>query len=504
MGNALVAALAQEEIEAAEERIKASVEETVKAERHTTDILVTEQAAHFQEVLVSRLPVEVEAKVADEVPPRVAAYIEAHPAPPGKDGEPGKAGIDGANGSDGEGISWRGPWKAGSYDAQDAVELDGSSYIARARTRAKPPGGAWDLMAKRGSDGGTVFRPSLTGGGGSSSSGSGLPVGGVQGQALVKASATNGDAVWGPFGLLPDPGVVWAAGTRALGYRISVPGTNLSFLVWEVTTAGTTGVSIPDFEAVPLNSAPITDGTVVWTFQGYVGKVIGGKSLEATRASDGSTGSSVILEDAQTGAAGDLYIRGGHGAAGNDGGKVGIQGGFSDAGAIDRAYLEVTAGDVGDLRGGRIYALAGSSELGNVGAQFIIYGGDDDGANGGRIQLIGGDGIAGNKGGFAEIRAGFGALASVGADIFLEGGAADGVTPGRVQLTTDGVTGNAGQVLTAQGDTTAIWDDPAGGLTPGSYTISNDTTDRTFNANATTLDELADIVATLIRDLGGA
>ena len=43
-----------------------------------------------------------------------------------------------------------------------------------------------------------------------------------------------------------------------------------------------------------------------------------------------------------------------------------------------------------------------------------------------------------------------------------------------------------------------------GGLTPGSYTLSNDTTDRTFNADATTIDELADVVATLIRDLGGA
>lgn len=34
------------------------------------------------------------------------------------------------------------------------------------------------------------------------------------------------------------------------------------------------------------------------------------------------------------------------------------------------------------------------------------------------------------------------------------------------------------------------------------YTITNDTTDRTFDANATTLDELADVLATLIKDLG--
>lgn len=35
------------------------------------------------------------------------------------------------------------------------------------------------------------------------------------------------------------------------------------------------------------------------------------------------------------------------------------------------------------------------------------------------------------------------------------------------------------------------------------FTITNDATDRGYNANATTLDELADVVATLIRDLAG-
>ncbi len=34
------------------------------------------------------------------------------------------------------------------------------------------------------------------------------------------------------------------------------------------------------------------------------------------------------------------------------------------------------------------------------------------------------------------------------------------------------------------------------------YTITNDTTDRTFDANSTTLDEIADVLATLIEDLG--
>jgi hypothetical protein len=43
----------------------------------------------------------------------------------------------------------------------------------------------------------------------------------------------------------------------------------------------------------------------------------------------------------------------------------------------------------------------------------------------------------------------------------------------------------------------------SGGLTAGTYSVSNPTTDRTFDADDTSLDELADIVGTLISDLGG-
>lgn len=423
----------------------------------------------------------------------------------GTDGQQGPPGEDGPDGEDGLGISWRGPWKAGWYDEQDAVEFEGSSYIARTRTRAKPPKGAWDLMAKRGADGqgGVIYRSSGPGGGSSSGTGSGLPAGGVQGQALVKASSTDGDAVWGPFGLLPDPGATWPTATVVtLGQRISVPGTNLSSLVWEVTTAGTTGGTIPDFEGVPLGSGTIADNTVTWTFRGYVNKVIGGQSLEAPADLDGSTGSSIITEAGLPGVAGDLYIRGGHGAAGNDGGKVAIQGGFSDAGAIERAYLEVTGAEVGNERGGHVYALAGPSANGNVGASFRIYGGDDDTGRGGPVQFNGGDGSAGQTGGFAELAAGSGSGAVAGGQLRALGGNADGVTPGRVTIRTDDLTGDLGDVLTAQGDGTAIWA-PGGGLSGSAqtYTESNVTTDRTYNANATSIDELADALGTLIGDL---
>jgi hypothetical protein len=41
---------------------------------------------------------------------------------------------------------------------------------------------------------------------------------------------------------------------------------------------------------------------------------------------------------------------------------------------------------------------------------------------------------------------------------------------------------------------------PAG----SAYTASNGTTDRTFDANSTSIDELADVIATLIADLKAA
>jgi hypothetical protein len=36
---------------------------------------------------------------------------------------------------------------------------------------------------------------------------------------------------------------------------------------------------------------------------------------------------------------------------------------------------------------------------------------------------------------------------------------------------------------------------------PAAYTVSNGSVDRTFDANSTTIDELSDIIATLISDL---
>lgn len=42
------------------------------------------------------------------------------------------------------------------------------------------------------------------------------------------------------------------------------------------------------------------------------------------------------------------------------------------------------------------------------------------------------------------------------------------------------------------------------GSSPPVYTVTNATTDRTYDANATTLDEIADVLGTLIADLKAA
>lgn len=74
----------------------------------------------------------------------------------GKDGKNGRDGKDGKDGADGKpGLRWRGIYETGvTYDEDDAVELEGSSWIARRRT-ANMPGLSrdWDLLARRGAPG---------------------------------------------------------------------------------------------------------------------------------------------------------------------------------------------------------------------------------------------------------------------------------------------------------------------------------------------------------------
>lgn len=153
---------------------------TVRAER---------KAAKVAEALI---PKEVDARL----PPAIEAHLRQNPPKPGRDGltgAPGRPGTDGRAGKDGTdgkpGLVWRGKWKRGrTYQADDAVEHKGSSYVATGEVDREPPKG-WDLLAAKGEDGKDgVSRTMHIGGGGGGSSGSGLPAGGSVGQVVTNTA----------------------------------------------------------------------------------------------------------------------------------------------------------------------------------------------------------------------------------------------------------------------------------------------------------------------------
>lgn len=71
----------------------------------------------------------------------------------GRDGLRGPMGLKGEQGA--VGINWRGPYQLGTaYEANDAVEYQGSSWIAVRRTTAVPGiSDDWDVLARKGRDG---------------------------------------------------------------------------------------------------------------------------------------------------------------------------------------------------------------------------------------------------------------------------------------------------------------------------------------------------------------
>lgn len=75
------------------------------------------------------------------------------PGPQGPQGPPGPPGPQGPKGD--VGIQWKGKFIEGQlYRAGEAIEHEGSSYIARFETRTRPPsGGDWDVIAKAGAGG---------------------------------------------------------------------------------------------------------------------------------------------------------------------------------------------------------------------------------------------------------------------------------------------------------------------------------------------------------------
>jgi len=96
--------------------------------------------------------------------PEGPAGAPGAPGPVGPSGPQGPVGPKGLTGDTGpagptgtRGLNWRGAWSvATSYAKDDAVQYNGSSYVANAATGAGPvPGvsGLWDLLAQKGASG---------------------------------------------------------------------------------------------------------------------------------------------------------------------------------------------------------------------------------------------------------------------------------------------------------------------------------------------------------------
>ncbi len=75
--------------------------------------------------------------------------------PKGDKGDPGDTGPEGPQGP--EGLDWKGPWKTGTeYAVDDAVSLEGASWVAIASNVDSPPSTLnpnWNLLADRGATG---------------------------------------------------------------------------------------------------------------------------------------------------------------------------------------------------------------------------------------------------------------------------------------------------------------------------------------------------------------
>lgn len=74
--------------------------------------------------------------------------------PDGQQGIQGIPGPQGLRGVNGTGITWRGNWTANSaYQQYDAVEWEGSTYVANSNNTSQPSSDSWDLSAGRGQQG---------------------------------------------------------------------------------------------------------------------------------------------------------------------------------------------------------------------------------------------------------------------------------------------------------------------------------------------------------------
>ena len=112
----------------------------------------------------------------------------------GKPGEKGDKGDTGATGADGDGFTWKGKWHPGqTYQINDVVQFEGSSFVALKKTRARigANSGDWELFVGRGT-------PGPTGAAGRNGSDGAAGATGPQGPpgADGSGSGSGGGAAW--------------------------------------------------------------------------------------------------------------------------------------------------------------------------------------------------------------------------------------------------------------------------------------------------------------------
>jgi hypothetical protein len=368
--------------------------------------------------------------------------------------------------------------------------------------------------------------------------------------ALQRAAAPWGDNnYWGQFdadtdlvnvagaafqigGDLQAGDVAWVVGAAAL-YVCSDPTPGAA--VWSVLgggggadslqTAYDTGNTIVATAARPValsNAVDTTDLlTVDRTFAGSgdgievtMGAATTGRGI---RVVAGGSGTGVLVTDGaidQTGispglifqsqgndldivvigaGAGDINITSGGGAVGGSAGEVDIAGGdglaASGGSAGGNGGRVVIAGGTGGAAG------AGAGETAGLPLPCTMAGGSGGagsatfvGAFGGNLNLVGGagglsGGAGGGAGGIVNIQGGGGGSGAADGAITIGTTAASAVSIGKASGTTIGFFGAAGSLQSA------------------AYSVTNVTTDRAYDANSTTVDELADVLGTLISDL---
>ncbi|MCP4204210.1 MAG: hypothetical protein GY769_20025 [bacterium] len=289
---------------------------------------------------------------------------------------------------------------------------------------------------------------------------------------------------------------VQGASSSGAGYRafMTSGGTGDALSITDGTE--TTRINMDDFIAsqaftFATDDNALTDGSAGFLIQ-----------MQPGAGSDNAAGSG--------GSGGTLSVVGGTGGTGSGANLGGDGGGSTHTGGTGGTSATGQGGDGGlvQMRGG-------------VGAVVLAAG--TFGGSGGDANVIGGIGgasaaaLAGREGGFATLQGGAGGAntggtgtSGAGGAIIVVGGAAGADNGGTGAAGGDvAIRGGAGTGAAADGDIT-IGDFNTNGIgffgaTPvgqsSAYTPTNVTTDRSFDANSTSLNELADVVGTMIADL---